>query len=161
MKKILTFAATLVAVSTLSNTAHASSSGCGLGNILLNGNRGVASNVLAVTTNGSSGNQTFGITSGTLGCDGDDLVHSDIKLAFFVDENLDQLAKDIANGSGEYLEASANLLGVKEGDKVHFFSVMQNNFSNIFSSENAQTVDVIAAISKVLESDETLKSYKI
>lgn len=162
MKKIVTFAAVAAASLYLSNIAHADSTGCGLGNVLMNGNRGVTSNVLAVTTNTlGSGNQTFGISSGTLGCDGDDIVSSNIRLGFFIDENLNELAVDSAKGNGEYLEAAAKILEVKEEDKAHFFNIMQSNFSEIFSSENTKTFEVVNAMSKVLESDKTLKAYKI
>lgn len=42
--------------------------GCGWGNMLFKGQRGLASHLVASTTNGSSGNATFGMTSGTNGC---------------------------------------------------------------------------------------------
>lgn len=50
--------------------------GCGWGSKLFDGQQGVAPQVLAVTTNGTSGNQTFGITSGTSGCSQDGVVKS-------------------------------------------------------------------------------------
>src|SRR5690606_21045070 len=53
--------------------------GCGLGSKLFEGQRGVAPQVLAVTTNGTFGNQTFGISSGTLGCNQDGVVRSNWK----------------------------------------------------------------------------------
>ena len=42
--------------------------GCGLGSMAFEGNDGLISQVSAATTNGTSGNQTFGITSGTSNC---------------------------------------------------------------------------------------------
>ena len=42
--------------------------GWGLGSQIFDGQSGVAPQVLAVTTNGTLGNQTFGISSGTSGC---------------------------------------------------------------------------------------------
>ena len=52
--------------------AHADAAGgngCGWGNMLFEGQRGMAPHFLATTTNGTSGNATFGMTSGTNGCD--------------------------------------------------------------------------------------------
>ena len=73
MKKlvILTAALTLLAVPAAfaGNTA-----GCGLGSIIFEGQSGVVMNVLAATFNGTSGNQTFGMTSGTSNCDASDTV---------------------------------------------------------------------------------------
>src|SRR5262245_22752963 len=42
--------------------------GCGLGSVFFGSKPGFIQ-VLAATTNGTSGNQTFGITSGTSNCD--------------------------------------------------------------------------------------------
>src|SRR5512143_1990 len=41
--------------------------GCGLGTQIWTGSKGLAPKVLGATTNGTSGSQTFGISSGTLG----------------------------------------------------------------------------------------------
>ena len=46
----------------------AGGNGCGWGNMLFEGQRGMAPHFLATTTNGTSGNATFGMTSGTNGC---------------------------------------------------------------------------------------------
>ncbi|RYZ63378.1 MAG: DUF3015 domain-containing protein, partial [Proteobacteria bacterium] len=43
--------------------------GCGLGNMIL----GKENQVFAATTNGTLGNQSFGITFGTLNCEGGNL----------------------------------------------------------------------------------------
>lgn len=46
--------------------------GCGLGTeVIFQDANEWHEHVLAATTNGTSGNQTFGMTSGTLGCDTD------------------------------------------------------------------------------------------
>src|SRR5690606_25896352 len=43
--------------------------GCGWGNMLFEGQSGLPSHLVASITNGTSGNATFGMTSGTNGCD--------------------------------------------------------------------------------------------
>ena len=43
--------------------------GCGWGNMLFEGQSGLPSHLIASITNGTSGNATFGMTSGTNGCD--------------------------------------------------------------------------------------------
>jgi len=63
MKKII-FKAVLLA-STLpiaSAIAAPNNVGCGLGSTIFEGESGLVKQVLAVTTNGTSGNQTFGIS---------------------------------------------------------------------------------------------------
>jgi hypothetical protein len=82
-----------------SHSASADSSGCGLGSMLFDGNKGIAPSVVAVTTNGTSGNQTFGISSGTLGCDQNNTVNSNNgRLFSFADKNLNELASDTSRG---------------------------------------------------------------
>ncbi len=162
MKKILSCAAIAVICSAgFSSASQAESTGCGLGTIIFDGNKGVAPSVLAVTTNGTSGNQTFGISSGTLGCERNSVVKSkSAKLFSFANQNLDQLAFDASRGNGEYLEVAANIIGVKEADKNHFFKAVQGNFSNIFA-QNSNTKNVVESLVAMMEKDEVLKSYKI
>ncbi|MDY0117622.1 MAG: DUF3015 family protein, partial [Sulfurimonadaceae bacterium] len=68
MKKI---AVSLVALFALGTSAFAgvnNQTGCGLGSMLIKDDSTAIMLALQATTNGTSGNQTFGITSGTLGC---------------------------------------------------------------------------------------------
>ena len=114
--------------------------GCGWGAKLMDGNEGIAPQVLAVTTNGTFGNQTFGISSGTSGCTQDGVVSSNWKLASFVDENRPKLARDIAVGSGAQLDALASLLGVQEKDRAAFNTATHENFGKLFPSEDVKIV---------------------
>ncbi|MGH8759512.1 MAG: DUF3015 family protein, partial [Burkholderiales bacterium] len=73
MKKVLI----AIAMSALPALAFADNIGsCGWGAKLFDGEKGTAPQVLAVTTNGTFGNQTFGISSGTSGCTQDGTVTS-------------------------------------------------------------------------------------
>ncbi|WP_438884847.1 DUF3015 family protein, partial [Bacillus cereus group sp. BC327] len=86
--------------------------------------------VLGATTNGTSGNQTFGITFGTLGCDGTGTINSAQKLALFIDGNLDNLARDIARGEGETLATLSEVWGIQASDKAAFNQLAKENFAN-------------------------------
>ncbi|MCE3254550.1 MAG: hypothetical protein K0R25_44 [Rickettsiaceae bacterium] len=161
MKKILSSVAIIAAISSFSGVANAENTGCGLGTMIFHGNDGVPANILAVTTNGTSGNQTFGISSGTLGCDQKAKVQSKAgRLFVFANENLNELALDASNGGGEYLSSAAEIIGVKDADKAHFNEVVQANFSEIFSG-NSNTKTVVDSLVAVMQKDEVLKSYKI
>ena len=133
--------------------------GCGVGTIIFEGQSGVAPQVLAVTTNGTLGNQTFGISSGTLGCDKDGVVSNPMKMSMFIDNNLDGLARDMAAGQGETLDSLASLIGVNKADKAAFFAVTKAHFAEIIPSERANTQDVIDALNRVLAQDSTLAQY--
>ena len=66
---------------------------CGWGSKVFDGQSGVFPQVLATTTNGTFGNQTFGISTGTSGCTQDGMVKSNYKTAMFIDGNKAKLGK--------------------------------------------------------------------
>ena len=132
---------------------------CGWGSKLMDGQRGVAPQVLGATTNGTSGNQTFGITSGTSGCTQDGVVSSSWKTAMFIDGNKHKLARDMSTGSGETLESLASLIGVQEQDKAAFYHLTRENFATIFPSEDPTTDQIMASLKQVLSSDAGLAQY--
>ena len=111
-----------------------------------------------VTTNGTSGNQTFGITTGTSGCTQDGVVKSTWKTAMFIDGNKDRLARDMSIGNGETLDSLAHLIGVREEDRATFNRVVQANVSLIFPS-GSTTGDSVVALKQVLRSDRELSQY--
>lgn len=118
--------------------------GCGLGSMIFENTKdSIAIEVLAATTNGILGNQTFGITTGTLGCRTPAKWVSNEMLNKFVASNMDGLAKDIAMGKGENLDTLAELMGVSPEKRPEFNATLQTNFSNIFTSEKVESADVI------------------
>lgn len=143
MKKAKLFA--IAAVASLPMLAQANP-GCGLGSTLFDGKDGVVSHVLAATTNGTSGNQTFGMTSGTLGCDVSKPV---VAAAIFVNDNMDEVAENIANGEGEALQTLATLLEVEATEE--FAVLAQQNFDSIFTSEEVTAEEVVFNLNKVAQ----------
>jgi Protein of unknown function (DUF3015) len=138
-----------------------SSAGCGVGTILFEGQKGPVPQILAVTTNGSFGNQTFGITTGTLGCEKDGVVRSPTKVHMMVVSSLDNLAGDVARGEGETLDSLASLMAVAPQDKARFSATLQRNFTRLFPSENVTADEVIASMNAVLAEDAVLQRYVI
>jgi hypothetical protein len=134
---------------------------CGWGSKVFDGQSGVAPQVLAVTTNGTSGNQTFGITSGTSGCTQDGAVRSTWKTAMFIDGNKERLARDMSTGGGEALDSLAHLLGVEEADRAAFNRLARDHMQRIFPSENAGTEQVVSALRAALMTDAKLARYTV
>ncbi|MCG3728236.1 DUF3015 domain-containing protein [Vibrio cincinnatiensis] len=160
MKKLLAVAA--LAVLPLSNAAMADSDiGCGLGTMIFDGQQGKVFKVLGATTNGTSGNQTFGITFGTLGCDGTGTINSAQKLALFIDGNLDNLARDIARGEGETLATLSEVWGIQEADKAAFNQMAKENFAQVFQSENVTSQEVFTNLNTLVAQDQALAAYSI
>jgi len=159
MRKIL-IAVVLSAVPALALAQQNNIGTCGWGAKLFDGQSGIAPQVLAVTTNGTSGNQTFGITTGTSGCTQDGVVKSTWKTAMFIDGNKDRLARDMSVGNGETLDSLAHLIGVREEDRAAFNRVMQANVSVIFPS-GSTTDDSVVALKQVLRSESELSQYAV
>lgn len=142
MKKIL-----LAVVLTLGYTSVASAdhnTGCGLGSLLWEGKANSSvSQSLQATTNGTFGNQTFGITSGTLGCTQPAKFVKSEQLNRFVKSNIDNLATDIARGHGENLDAFAELLQIPVEKRGEFAARLQKNFAKVFTSDQVVLAEVI------------------
>src|SRR5271170_5520755 len=64
---------------------HHGPAGCGLGAMMFQGKDGVVMHVLAATFNSSSGNQTFAMSSGTLGCE--DAATAKVAAVSFIQDN--------------------------------------------------------------------------
>ena len=147
MKKLLAFAAFAVAFSASSAFAI-DSTGCGLGSIILKGQSGMIPQLLAVTTNGSFGNQTFGITTGSSGCDQNGRITGGTgKTLAFLENNLEQFAVDAARGHGETIDTVAALMGVSS-DKAG--ATIKENFAFIFDSHDVSAVTVTLKVSELL-----------
>ena len=98
--------------------------GCGLGSRIFKDKSGLMFNTMAATTNGTSGNQTFGMSSGTLGCKGDTRVAA----VNFIETNKVALANDVAKGNGETLEAFLELIN----EDANSVAAMRKDYDNIF-----------------------------
>lgn len=161
MKKLLAVAA-LMSTLPLSQLAVADDDiGCGLGTMVFDGQSGKVFKILGATTNGSSGNQTFGITFGTLGCDGTGTIDSQQKLALFIDGNMDNLARDMAKGEGETLSTLSEVWGIKANDKVTFNHFAKQHFADVFSSENVTSNEVLNNLNALISQNDKLSSYAI
>lgn len=154
MKKILI--AGLMVLTPLAAQAG-DSAGCGLGTTLFDGQSGVGPNVMAGTTNGTSGNQTFGMSSGTLGCNGNDTVSASADT--FLDANMERVARDMSTGQGEALETLATLIGIEDADKGAFYTASHENFKKIYSRDDVTSGEVLASLKAVMQSNSVLAKY--
>ena len=144
MKKILVSAVAVLALSTAAMATVNSQTGCGLGSQVIKDDSSAVMLALQATTNGTSGNQTFGITSGTSGCKKANFVMNE-RAEEFVASNMDILAKEIAAGHGESLDTLAELLNVQ--DKAAFAVALQSNYNSIYTSKQVEMSDVLDNIS--------------
>lgn len=148
-----TIAATLAA-----SNAYAENTGCGWGTMVFKGQKGKANEILAVTTNGTLGNQTFGITTGTAGCEeGATIASAEVRL--FASANMDKLARDMAVGEGETLNSLADLMRIDQSDKPKFFTLTKTNFDKIYVSEDVTTGEMLTALRDMMAKEPALAKY--
>lgn len=127
--------------------------GCGLGSMAF-GRRG--GQVFAATTNGTSYNQTFGISSETSNCVDDPNNDVASRADSYIIVNRVALNGDIARGSGETLAALANILQC--GDTQGFGRELQRNYRFIFPSEKVYTNEITDSIINVIMHSDSLKT---
>jgi hypothetical protein len=135
------------------------STGCGLGTKLFEGKSGVVFQVMAVTTNGSLGNQTFGISSGTSGCDPEGTIVYSAAVQRFMGERIDYVASDMSQGGGENLDALAELIGVSDEDKAAFFELTKANFGRIFPTADTTAEEALVHLQELMAEDNRMVRY--
>jgi hypothetical protein len=126
--------------------------GCGLGSLIFSPDSGWTQ-IFAATTNGTSGNQTFGITTGTSNCDSSSGGSTESAKAF-VQTNRAALAKDIARGGGETIASLTQLAGCQNATAVG--STLQSNFGSIFPNASVTDQQVSDSVVGVLQSNASL-----
>lgn len=114
-------------VSTFSVFAQDKGDGCGLGWQVTN-KRTLSATTTRGTTNGTVP-PTFGMTTGTIGCERHSIVKNGMESIHYANANLDQLVIELAQGNGEYVNSFAATLGCS--DASAFASTMQSNYSKI------------------------------
>jgi len=153
-KMVVIFNAVFMLMVVLSGVGWAvdpKNTGCGLGSIAFEGQNGLISQVLAATTNGIFGNQTFGITSGTSNCERYKSFAYNEKVDTFVADNMDNLARDIARGQGEYVNTLALLMEIPNAKRAAFRSHLQAHFSDIYTSDQITYPEVVQNIVSVAQ----------
>jgi hypothetical protein len=129
--------------------------GCGLGSMIFGDQKG-SIQILAATTNGTFGSQTFGITSGTSNCvegSGPQGARN------FIEGNREALAKDAARGSGETITTLSAIAGCKDAQAVGV--ALQKRFAELFPGEKTPVEQVSQNVLKELRSDSSLACRKI
>ncbi len=132
---------------------------CGWGNMLFEGSSGLPMHILASIVNGTSGNATFGMTTGTNGCSANGTLTYGGRNLLAMAGVMDEVAHDMAVGHGDALTALAVSMGVQEQDRAHFDQVMHQKFAVIFPSDDVTADEAMSHIQHVMKQDERLQQY--
>jgi hypothetical protein len=123
--------------------------GCGLGAQLFKENRPV-DQVLAATTNGCFGTQTFGITTGTLGCSSGGVIKSSREREVFTATNFRALEQELASGSGQYEASLAALTGCKADA---FAAFAKARYEKLFPTQKTSSTELLSNLDREISSD--------
>jgi hypothetical protein len=160
MKLLLSVAAASMLFVAANGTAHADGygpAGCGLGAMLIGSKPGIVQ-IFAATTNGIFGNQTFGITSGTLGCGSTPAVAVSSAKSY-VETNRQSFAKDVARGQGETIANLSQIAGC--ADTAAVAAKLQANFKTVFPTAGVTDVQVSTSTVNLLKADASLQCSKL
>jgi hypothetical protein len=149
-------ALSIVAAASLGGLAYVSAApyamaGCGLGSVIIGADGFVQ--VFAATTNGSTGTQTFGITTGTSNCVRSGVVLADKEQEAFFESNFSDLKGEIAQGSGEHLEALAELFSCKENARPLVYERAQKSYETVFPNVSTTPMQALYMLKVELSKD--------
>lgn len=160
MKKI---ALSVILLAT-SSTAFADSPGgpnCGWGNMIFEGKSGTGFHLLGTLFNNTSGNNTFGMSSGTNGCSTRGrLTYGGQNLLAF-SNILTEFTEDVARGEGDALNAVAVMFGIEQQERSVFAEVTHAHFNSIFPSANVTAENALQNLISVMKSDARLAKYTV
>jgi hypothetical protein len=154
MKRTLWFAVAAAVLATGAQAAGQNDAGCGLGSMLFKEQKPVHQ-IVAATTNGSFGNQTFGITTGTLGCTSGGLVKASKEREVFVATNIRALEKELAAGKGQYASSLAALSGCGAKSE-EFLSLTKARYEKLFPAGSTAPAELLKNLDKEIAADASL-----
>lgn len=146
---------TLVAHGAHAQGTKANDSGCGLGSMIIKENTKLMQ-ILAATTNGSTGSQVFGITSGTSNCRAQNFVMREKAVQYFAEVNRDDLSREMAEGRGEKLETLAELYGCPAHAEPEFAKRIQHSYDKIVPTSDTPVSEMIRNLNYEISNDEKL-----
>lgn len=111
---------------------------------------------IATTTRGTTNGvvpPTFGMTSGTIGCDQHKFAKNEAPAVKYTVANHDVLAMELASGHGEYVEGLAQVMGCNSTEA--FAAKAKENFSQIVTTEG-NGVNMYQNIRRLIQQDASL-----
>ncbi len=141
--RMFTRFALVAAVGMFAQGAFANDTGCGLGSMVIKENTKLMQ-ILAATSNGIGGNQTFGISTGTSNCKAQNFVMTEKAVQYFAEVNKDDLSREMAKGEGEKLQTLAALYGCETpATRAQFAKAAQAAYGRILPTANTAVTEMV------------------
>ncbi len=152
MKKILfaiVFSGSILSSTQTLATNPGGSDSCGLGWAITQ-----KKTLSATTTRGTTNAivpPTFGMTSGTLGCDAHTIAKKDLPAARYAFTNFDTLKHEMAIGAGETLTGLSQIMGCS--NTQNFSRVTKEKYTQIFSNSQTTPIEMFKNVQKITQSE--------
>lgn len=82
-------------------------------------------------------------------------------LILFIDNNMDNLARDMSRGEGEVLSTLTILWGMSEEGETIFNDLVQENLEDVFISENITSKELLTNLNTLVLNNRNLAKYSI
>jgi len=82
-------------------------------------------------------------------------------LVQFVDGNMDNLVRDMSRGEGDVLTTLSGIWGMTEKDKPIFNELAQKGFSDVFTSENVTSQNLLSNLNVLVSKNTKLSTYTL
>ncbi len=123
--------------------------GVGLGTLIWEpAGDGLISQICAATTNGIFFHQTLVITTGISGAKRPQSIAANKLYREFIHDNMDKLARDISTGSGETIDALAEIAAIPQDQRTTFARTLQSNYGKIYTSAKVTDKEVAVNLAK-------------
>lgn len=139
--------------------AEDKSSGCGLG-WKVAPRTSILSSYTRSLTNATT-SSTFGMTSGTSGCDNHSIVSNEKQQIHYAEVNYHNLMVEMSQGNGEFLKGFALVMGCSEANINDFTQTAQKNYNNLFPATNAQPSQLVNSMRDVMYSNNVCGTHSI
>ena len=132
---------------------------CGIGNRIWEGNTDTNGKKLLMSTTNFWTLKAISTIFGIAGCaKGEKLALGDLdeKVLHFASGNLDPLARDMARGSGEHLDALAELMEIDSKHRPAFRSFTKRNFALLFPHDEVTVGEFLLNLDHLIAEDNKL-----
>lgn len=99
---------------------------------------------------------TFGMTSGTMGCEQHPIAKNETEAAAYAYNNYDSLSVEMAQGQGEYVAGLAKAMGCDDSSVQTFGKMTQENYKDIMGSDKSSAMDMYENVKTQIKNNPTL-----
>ena len=139
-------------VATTSVFAADSSSGCGMGYEVAPKQSLISSSTRSLVN--ATFSSTIAMTMGTSGCAKHSIVYNEAKGIHFAESNKNQLAVEMAQGNGEFVNGFAGVFGCQNAE--NFGSMVQANYETLLPSNNTSGVELFNNVKSAIKNNAEL-----